>query len=374
VQLSDAERLKFRLLAEGLTLSPAARSRLDEIRGSRKLTPADYPSTTGVILRLDDNVWVNAPIAEHNQNFVRAPRNVLDVAPDGFVLRGGDLESPASVWLPPLYHDQDLSTGRPANHFVFTHGDRVRLSPIRGCAMRCTFCNIPYEDPYGTKPVDSMIEALERAFADPLQPAQHILISGGTPIPRDVPFLQQVYERVLLAFPGRHVDIMMAPVDGLFDLPRLKELGLHELSVNIELFNRSVARELMPQKHRQGLARYLAFIAEAARVLGPGRVRSMLMVGLEPPEDTLAGVREILQAGGIPVLSPFRPDPATPLRDVPPLCAEAYEEMFLRATEMAADAGAELGPSCAPCTHNTLTLVRPGHADATPRYPLPTLV
>jgi hypothetical protein len=374
VQLSDAQRLKFRLLAEGVSLSAAARDRLDGLRGERKLTPADYPSTTGLILRLEDEVWVNAPIAEHNHNFVVDPRNVLDASPDGFVVRSGGLESAAAVWLPPLYHDRNLSSGRPANHFVFTHGDRVRLSPIRGCAMRCTFCNVPYEDRYGTKPVDAMLEALDQAFSDPLQPAHHLLISGGTPIPRDVGFLRDVYERVLLQFRGRDVDIMMAPVDGLFDLPRLKALGLHEVSINIELSNPSIARRLMPQKHRQGLTHYLNVINEAASVLGPGRVRSMIMVGLEPREDTLAAVSGVLRAGGVPVLSPFRPDPSTPLRDVPPWSAEEYEELFLRATEMAAAWDVELGPSCPPCTHNTLTLVPYEGRSGQYRYPLPTLV
>jgi hypothetical protein len=374
VRLSDAERLKFRLLAEGLTISPAARARLDELRGRRKLTPADYSSTTGIILRLEDEVWVNAPFAEHNGNFVRAPRSVLDVSGDGFMVCSGGLGSTTSVWLPPLYHDEDLSTGRPANHFTFTHGDRVRLSPIRGCAMRCRFCNIPYEDPYEAKPIDLMIEALERAFADPLQPAQHILISGGTPVPRDVPFLREVYERVLQRFPGRDVDIMMVPVEGLLDVRRLKDLGLHELSINVEIYNPAVARALMPQKHQRGFDHYLDFIQEAAEVLGPGRVRSMFMVGLEPPDDTLAGIREVLRAGGIPVLSPFRPDPATPLRDIAPLLAEEYEEIFLRATDLAAASDMRLGPSCAPCTHNTLTLARLDGAQSSFRYPLPALV
>lgn len=374
MQLSDAQRLKFRLLAEGVSLSGVARDRLDGLRGERKLTPADYPSTTGLILRLEDEVWVNAPIADYNHNFVVDPRNVLDASPDGFVVRSGDLESAAAVWLPPLYHDRTLPSGQPANHFVFTHGDRVRLSPIRGCAMRCTFCNIPYEDRYGTKPVDAMLEALERAFSDELQPAHHLLISGGTPIPRDVGFLRDVYERILLRFPDRDVDIMMAPVDGLFDLPRLKALGLHELSINIELFNPEVARALMPQKHQHGLAHYLDFIHEAVSELGPRRVRSMVMVGLEPKEDTLAGVRGVLRAGGIPVLSPFRPDPSTPLRGAKPWSAEAFEDLFLRATEMAAACDAELGPSCPPCTHNTLTLVPREGSPGGHRYPSPTLV
>lgn len=374
VQLSDAQRLKFHLLAEGVGISPTARHRLDELRGRRKLTPADYASTSGLILRLADEVWVNAPFADHNGNFVSAPRSVLDVAGDGFVVCRGTLQSQAFVWLPPVYHDEELPDGRPINHFTFTHGDRVRLSPLRGCAMRCKFCNLPYEDPYETKPIDLMIQALRRALSDPLQPAHHVLISGGTPIASDIPFLQEVYEQVLRSFPDTPVDIMMVPVEGLFDLPRLKDLGVNELSINIELHHPGTAAALMPQKHKQGLALYLDFIAEAAAVLGPRRVRSMLMVGLEPLSQTLAGVKAILESGGVPVLSPFRPDPATPLRDVVPPSADALQEAFLMATELAEESDSQLGPFCPPCTHNTLTLVPVETSDVRYRYPLPTLV
>ena len=372
--LTQPQRLKFRLLAEGMAISPAARRRIDELRGSRDLTPADYASTTGLILRLEDHVWVNAPIADHNGNFVVAPSTTLDVADGGFVVYGNGWESAAAVWLPPRYHEQSLSSGRPTTHFAFTHGDRVRLAPIRGCAMRCTFCNVPYEDRYEAKPVEMMIEALHAALDDPLQPAQHIMISGGTPVPRDVPFLREVYERVLSTFPDRDVDIMMAPVSGLFDLPRLKALGVNELSINIELSDGDAARAMMPQKHQQGLQYYLDFIASATAVLGPGTVRSMIMVGLESPEASLRAIHAVLEAGGVPVLSPFRPDPSTPLHDRRPLSAEACEDVFLRATELAAQAGRALGPTCAPCSHNTLTLVpRDGPGSCYP-HRLPELV
>jgi hypothetical protein len=371
--LTDAERLKFRILADGLSITPAAMAALFELNDNRALTPADFASTTGVILLLEDDVWVNAPISAYNPNFVHSPPYTLDRAVDGFVVHGGSLESTAKFWLTPAYHGQ-RGVRRPFNHYVFTHGDRVRLSPIQGCSMRCHFCNIPYEDRYAIKPVDDMMAALRCALSDSVQPAQHMLISGGTPIPRDVPYLQEVYDRALREFPSTDIDIMMVPVDGLLDVRKLEELGLHELSINIELYDAALARSLMRQKHNQGQVKYLEFIAEAAEILGHGRVRSMLMVGLEPLEDTLAGVKAIAERGGIPVLSPFRPDPATPLRDWPPPTGDELEEVYLRADEIAKGAGAYLGPTCLPCTHNTVTLSG-SHPDGLAyHYDLPTMV
>lgn len=372
-RLTAAQRLKFVLLAEGLTIDPHASEVLDEHAGGRALTPADYASTSGLILALEDDVWVNAPISRYNPNFVDQPETALVHDGTTFRVQGREFASKAEVWLPPRYHRQQQVEGRPIEHFVFTHGDRVRLSPIRGCAMKCRFCNIPYEDPYETKPPTAMVSSLRHAFDDPLQPAHHALISGGTPVERDFGYLQQVYRDVLLAFPDHDIDIMMVPVDGLLDVEELRDLGVGDLSINLELSDGKRARELMPQKHRYGWDRYLGFIEHATSVLGPGRVRSMVMVGLEPLEQTLAGVERIIEHGGVPVLSPFRPDPATPLADLRPLNASELEETYLAAAEIAAAADVDLGPSCVVCTHNTLTFV-PSNGTASYRYPKPVLV
>jgi radical SAM superfamily enzyme YgiQ (UPF0313 family) len=272
------------------------------------------------------------------------------------VVHGEGLSSPAEFWLPPLYHGGVGSNGKPYNYYTFTHGDRLRMSPIMGCAMVCKFCNIPYEDRYGTKPIEAIIESIRTALTDPLQPAQHMLISGGTPHERDIGFLQDVYERTLTEFTGLEIDIMMVPIDGLLNLPRLDALGIHQFSINIELFNREAAERLMRQKYGRGLEWYLDFIEAATETLGPGRVRSMLLLGLEPLEDTLRGVAAISGRGGIPVLSPFRPSPGTPLAELSPPSALELEEAYMRSLEVARDSGVPLGPDCPPCTHNTLTL------------------
>ena len=371
--LSVAQRLKFQLLAEGIKISRLARKALHEAASQSDLTPADYASTSGLILELDDDVWVNAPINDYNPNFVSDSRFVLDHGVDGFWVHGAGLASPATYWPPPSYHGHAERFG-PLNNFAVTHGDRARLSPLRGCAMTCTFCNIPYDDPldvYGTKPVDALIEAARIAISDARQPAHHMLISGGTPKRPDFSFLQEVYQRVLTEFPHIPVDIMMVPLPGLLDLPLLDKLGLNEVSINIEVFSEARAKDVMRHKYNQGLDFYLDFIEQAAETLGPGRVRSMLMVGLEPMEMTLDGVAAIAERGGVPVLSPFRPDPATPLRDRKPSSAAELEQAYLRAVDVAASLGAVLGPDCPPCTHNTLSFVAPGSAY---RYPRPVMV
>lgn len=363
--LTEAERIKFELLDQGLAISAEAQAYIDERNSGRPMTPADYASTSGIILALADDVWVNAPIAEYNPNFVDRPTMTLELGVDGRLrVRGAGLESPASFWLPPSYHGQLNERGEPYNTYAFTHGDRVRIAPIEGCAMACHFCNLPYEFRYRRKDVAALVDSVARAITDEVQPARHVLISGGTPRPADYEYVQSVYEAVITSFPDTPIDVMMVPADGLLDIAWLDQLGVHELSVNVEIFNAKIARRIMRRKADQGLERYLDFLESAAEEMGPGRVRSMLMAGIEPMADTLAGVEAIADRGCVPVLSPFRPDPATPMVDVAPPTRAAMQETYLRAQAIVADRGIPLGPSCVPCTHNTMTLSDAGSGDA----------
>lgn len=350
-----AQQLKFELLAQGAVISPEARRVLNNLTREGRLSPADYASTSGIITRLDGVEWVNVPIEENNPNFVAATPYTFDYHPEGFFVHGAGLEAEAEFWPLPDYHATAGPNGRPLNNYVFTHGDRVRLSPTIGCAMECTFCNIPYDDPYaGVKPIDAMLHAVRTAFEDAIQPARHMLISGGTPGPPHVGALREVYYRVLEEFSPAGVDIMMVPVDGLFDLPMLDRLGVNEFSINLELWDEKLASTVMRHKYRQGRQHYLDFLEKAADVLGGNRVRSMLMVGIEPLESTMEAVEAIAMRGCVPVLSPFRPDPVTPMASAPPPSAEDLRVAYERGREITSVHDVILGPSCDPCTHNTI--------------------
>lgn len=352
--LTKVQELKLRLLAEGIAISPRARAQLSG-REDRPLTLSDYASTSGISMRLGDDVWVNAPISEHNPNFVAASPHSLDVSDEGYCVRSGDLEVRALPLPVPEYYKGSNRWGESYTEYAYTHTDRVRISPIEGCDLRCFFCDMPYEFQYRTKRKEGLVDAVEMALDDPVLPARHVLISGGTPRRSDNDYIKRVYELVLGAFPGVAIDIMMVPIPELLDVGWLSRLGVHELSVNIEMFNFERAREIMPSKASVGLENYLKLIEECVGQLGVGRVRSLILVGLEDLEDTVAGVNALAERGCEPVLSPFRPDPKTPLADRKPPSVDFMREVYLRCTEAVTKHSVKLGPKCIPCMHNTLT-------------------
>lgn len=96
---------------------------------------------------------------------------------------------------------------------------------------------------------------------------------------------------------------------------------------------------------------------------GNGRVRSILVIGLEDAETTLRGVDFLASLGCDPVLSPFRPSRGTALTALEPPTDEYLMRVYDRALGIVAAHGVRLGPCCIPCQHNTLVL-----PDGSPDY------
>ncbi len=356
--MPDPLSLKLSLLGEGVRLSPAASAAMTA--DGRPLSVFEYPTTGGITMEVPGAGYVNAPF---DGPFAASARWVLDAEPGvapAFVLRDGDDCVPVRPLPLPGYIGARDSRGRPVDAVVMSHADRARFSPVQGCAFRCQFCDA-YTDAYVFHPLERLLEAARFALADTVLPVRHVLISGGTPPRPEVPALTEVCAALADALP-LPVDVMYTPreaSDGI--VPALAEAGVHGLSINLELFGEAVQRRIAPQKAAIGRTVFGHHIEDAAaRFPGPGRVRSLIIVGLEPLEDTLAGVRWLCERGCQPVLSPFRPSPGTPLADTAPPSVALLRAAWQETSEIADRHGLRPGPECVPCQHNCVALPESG--------------
>ncbi|WP_170294878.1 radical SAM protein [Roseospira navarrensis] len=360
--MPDPLSLKLSLLAEGVRLSPDASAAMTA--DGRPLSVFEYPTTGGITMEVPGAGYVNAPF---DGPFAASARWLLDVeSEDGdvpaFVLRDGGACVPVRPLPLPGYIGARDSQGRPVDAVVMSHADRARFSPVQGCAFRCQFCDA-YTDDYVFHPLERLLEAAGIALADPVLPVRHVLVSGGTPARPDVPALTAVCAALAEALP-LPVDVMYTPreaTDGI--VSGLADAGVHGLSINLELYGEAAQRRIAPQKAAIGRAVFGHHIEEAAsRFPGSGRVRSLLIVGLEPLQETLAGVRWLCERGCQPVLSPFRPSPGTPLANAPPPPLALLRAAWEATAEIADRYGLRPGPDCVPCQHNCIALPEPGRA------------
>jgi hypothetical protein len=349
---STAQQLKMSTFSRGIAVDSTAAERLSD-GGTVPLSLHEYATTGGVTFVADGDVFVNAPFDEW---YCTKPEAVLTVDPRGddfVVLFRGDVVPVRTILLPGYLGIRDAS-GRAVTDVAMSHGDRLRLSPVLGCSLDCAFCDMAAM-PYVKRPSEQLISAIEVAHSDVRLPVHHVLISGGTPNRRDFGYYDEVCGAVV-ASAGMPVDVMMVPRSETGWIDRLVDLGAHGFTINLEIYGDAAASSITRLKHRIGLGPLARNIERAVELTGgQGRVRSLIVAGLEPLESTLAGVKFVAELGCDPVLSPFRPADGTRLAGIRPPSTDYQERLYLESLEIANRNGVKLGPRCIPCQHNTLT-------------------
>jgi radical SAM protein (TIGR04043 family) len=362
----DGARLKVELLSLGVRIDAAALAR----RGAKQPRRVRSGSCGGLDLVLSDGTFVNAPV---NEAFVASSPYVI-VDEDDLVLRN-DLtgeHQPVRVLLQPAYYGRTTPDGVPFERIGQLCSDRVGIGLTNGCVYwdshsdRCRFCsiglNVRRAGEVRTKPAEQIVDVVDAAFRDPI-PARHVLLGGGTPAGPDAggEAMSAVASVLKERWPDRSIYAMVTPPRDLSTLDRMRDSGVDEIGMNVEVFTDTAAARFTPGKHRDiGLQGYLKALEHAVGVFGPINTRSITVVGLEPADETIRGVRSLASLGVMPILSPFRPLRGTDLEHHPRPRPEELWDLTVAAATAADEYGIPLGPTCIACQSNTLTV--PGHS------------
>jgi len=357
--------LKLQLMQNGAIFSAEARKHMCRSRFGL-ITFSDYATTGGVVAVLDERVYVNIPV-----KFQNTPFSVHNDGENMVLLYNKKRIDVSFRVIPPPKYALDntrLEDGTPVRELVMTHADRTRISPVHGCAYHCSFCTCN-ASLYKEISVAQLDQAFNTALNDPYNKPRHVLISGGTPNAeeRSYRWLNEVYRHFPRNYPQYDFDVMLSP-RGM--LPKMDsdedykdfltflrdECGVKTMSVNLELYNDSLRERFIPDKAALGKNNYYRFIRLAVELFGSNNIRSSLVVGLEPKEDTLHGVSALLDCGCMPVLSAFVPAPGTDMANYPAPTVEFLMDTVYMANTMAETAGLCLGPICKPCTHNSISV------------------
>ena len=353
------QELKLYLFAKGIRIeAEAERVWVEKYKGPVSLS--EYASTSGICLRTASGNYINAPFVEEFTQSTQA-RFVFDG--DFAIIWNGERFS-VSVIPVPAYHKTKYCEGQveyPYTNVGVTHTDRCRISPIEGCAWNCAFCDMPRMKSYRKKPKSELLRVIMLAKDDQYSPARHVLISGGTPKVSDEVWLDDVYSYIAENSPIP-VDVMMPARQDMGYPAWLRSVGVNALSINLEVWDTECAKYITPNKaSRLGRDYYLDYIAEAVNVFGVGFVQSLMVFGaaIEPIEGTLLGVKSLVDRGCIPVLSPFRPNPATLLGRKAPANMDEMKRVYLETAEICDKSGTGIkpGPRCVPCQHNTVAFM-----------------
>lgn len=353
--------LKFGLLLNGIKVSQNAAAQL--VR-----TKPEIRARSGVSGGLDivfaNDVYVNCTTQE---SIAKASPFSLDFLDNAFVVLKNDVRQTAvSICLQPAYYDQKTSAGIPMVKVgQMCSVDRICISMSRSCVFwkkdwRCRFCSIGTNTASEAliKTPEMIAETVFAAAHDPILPARHVLIGGGTPNNKDrgAHFAAQCCEAI-----KKQIDIsiyvMIAPPRNLDDINRLHDSGANELGLNIEFYSDEALRQYTPGKYSQvGRDHYFKALERAVHVFGPVNARAIMIAGLEDFSHTIAGAKHLASMGVMPIISPFRPLKGSMLADTKTMPVDSYVDLFFTIRDICKEYNIIPGPTCKACQNNTLAL------------------
>ena len=248
----------------------------------------------------------------------------------------------------------------PYEEVAFLSTDRLRVHITNKCRFKlrgqgCKFCNIVGKQGHINLEVT---EKVVRDYCENAVGLEHFLVGGQT---AEEEFDDDIIDVIKII--RRHarfapIYAMLVPYDDAF-IRRMYDAGLTQLAFNIEVFDDEIAKKWMPgkrdDKHTKEV--YLKQLKFATTLLGRrGNVRSMVIVGLEPEESLLEGIRELAEGGIQPILSIFRPLPDTPMGYLNPPAMQFLFDIYGKIMDICKQSNLRVGPECVNCQNNTLAL------------------
>ena len=281
----------------------------------------------------------------------------------------GDQEIGAVSWIRrPEFYDSPLPSG----------GKMVQVGQIGGqdclffcyqnyCShfadnRQCLFCNLvstsrTYDSVLKRKDVIAIGEVAGAAWQEGI--VNHVLLTGGCfKEEREVELVCEIVRSIrhttgLDRVPGA---ILPSPAKG-DDVPRYFDSGIQAIGYSMEIWDESLYQAICPGKS-QGTSHndFLRSIESAVRRFGPGNVYGVFVLGLEPRDTFLDGVRALSEMGANVVPFVWSPNPGSRLAGHRAPSARWYADLMREAADIVARCEVPAGTEnhCYRCDGNNM--------------------
>lgn len=233
----------------------------------------------------------------------------------------------------PAFYDNALPSGATVSHLITLYGGgALGVFAYGDCDLvqrevACAYCSIGPNRQQTDEFADvvrheQLQQALEIALADGSAPIQQVMLNGGNfpEMDRSFRYYAELAKAARAAInrsgrPNVELHLIVFPPRDLELFHLLEELDL-QVAMNLEVFDPALFERYCPGKAAVAGQKHIRRALEhATRILGQGRVFSIIVGGLEPLETLRPGLSEVAAAGITPVINVFHPDPGTPLEN-----------------------------------------------------------
>ena len=347
---SHVENIKFALLNHGVTLSNTASLWIKK-HGIIKEAVFD-----AIDITIFNDIKVNVPFSCKFNSIspftIELKENKLFLLFDDISITEVqiDLVSPQLI-------DKKTASGVPFTAIYHFATDRIRINPAPVCIykvrnMPCKFCNLPAENyKYNLDDIKEVIDYCLKYIN-----FRHFLIGGGTySLDGGWKIIQQTAEYIR-SKSVKDIYLMAVPPKDVLILDALKKAGITEVAFNLEIFDRDLARHIMPGKGQIPVEQYVRAFRHAVHLWGDtGKVRSLLIYGFDTEKKFCNGLENLCRLGVEPIISIFRPLSNTCLADANPPATLDIFSIYKKCKKIAGKYSLKLGPDCAECQNNTLS-------------------
>jgi len=330
-ELEKVGLIKFEILASGLKVSDRAGQFVAHAKGPIRTRSG---ASGGLDIILPHHVHVNSPV---NKQVSSQSQLWLDVDDDGAFVIKRDRQTLCKAQLQPVpkYYTLTTSDGVPmvkvgqlCSGDRFCYGMTGPYCFFWKADRRCKFCSIGLnkDRDAARKTTGQMLEALAAAIEDPLVPAKHVLLGGGTPNAKDMGAVlaAELCEAIKKRFDLSCYVMICAPLKNEY-IDLMWRAGVDELGMNLEFYSDSAWEQFIPGKAKYiGKKRYIEALEYAVSRFGP-----------RPLERA-----ELENRRGFNHKTYF----------------DIYSEVHTRSMRY----GIPTGPTCIPCQNNVLALPLPG--------------
>ena len=364
----DFFNLKADLLVEGI------RADRDSLEGLGKeykeqnhgLFGWDFEDHVGVLLP-DDFRLPEGTVVQFRLNS-RSPYRIRMMNGDRMLFHRGEEICPVSWIDRPDYYGRTTSQ----NH------EMVKIGQIGGedclffcyqnyCShfgkhKQCLFCNLTatsstYDSVLKKKDIEAIGEVAAAAFSEGM--VNHVLLTGGCfNHEREVDLVARIIDSIRSHAGFDRIPGTILPSPATNDaIRRYFDTGIQAIGYSMEIWDEDLYRGICPGKSEAtSHQEFLQSIEEAVRVFGPGNVYGVFVMGLEPKDTFLEGVRVLSEIGANIVPFVWSPNPGSRLYGHRAPEARWYVDAVTEAAEIVARSGVPPGTEnhCYRCDGNSL--------------------
>lgn len=288
----------------------------------------------GVHFLLNDTTSVLATVI-HSFN-LKSPYTIRKLDSQWMLFRDNQPCAKITPISMPKWYQLKTSTGKPMSEIFLHEGTHYIHQTYQGCdyfivGKGCKFCGTGKKWKIG-KPIE-IGEVVYAAYRE--NPNYQVCLGGGTRISEDKGAL---YFRACLKEIRKRVTdipvwIEMVPPDFNKYVQLLIDAGATSFGFNIEIWNDDLRKKICPGKYEVSKERYFEVFDYVLKTLGPNKVGSVLIVGLEDLDSTIEGAKELAKTGVQPCLLPFKPWSGSEFATKPPADPIDFIEASRRSAE-----------------------------------------